>query len=321
MSSSRKAGATSSTLYERSPRAASPPRSMRGSAMAEMHRPSQGRTARFRAALLGSVAILGLGLVAIEQPAWSQSSPPPANANRGRRPGRGLRRSCGSGQAGRRQRAGRAHGRGRRSPCPDAVRRSRHAPLLRALLRRARQGAGPACSGHRSRSSSAARARARASSSAPTACIVTNAHVAGDADKITVTLERRHRATRPRSRASTRRPIWRCSRSRPASPCPTSPSATATKVRVGDRRWSRSATRSASAARSRPASSRPPAARSAAAPMTTSCRSTPRSTAAIRAARPSTSRARSSASTPRSSRPRAAASASASPSPRTSPSR
>jgi serine protease Do len=49
--------------------------------MAEMHRPSQGRTARFRAALLGSVAILGLGLVAIEQPAWSQGSPPPANAN------------------------------------------------------------------------------------------------------------------------------------------------------------------------------------------------------------------------------------------------
>ena len=48
--------------------------------MAEMHKPTQGRTARFRAALLGSVAILGLGLVAIEQPAWSQSSPPPANA-------------------------------------------------------------------------------------------------------------------------------------------------------------------------------------------------------------------------------------------------
>ena len=46
-----------------------------------------------------------------------------------------------------------------------------------------------------------------------------------------------------------------------------------------------------------------------------------RSTAAIPAARPSTSRARSSASTRRSSRPRAAASASASRSPRTSPSR
>jgi serine protease Do len=49
--------------------------------MAEMHRPTQGRTARLRAALLGSAAILGLGMVALEQPAWSQSSPPPANAN------------------------------------------------------------------------------------------------------------------------------------------------------------------------------------------------------------------------------------------------
>ena len=53
-------------------------------------------------------------------------------------------------------------------------------------------------------------------------------------------------------------------------------------------------------------------------PMTTSCRSTRRSITAIPAARPSTTTARSSASTPRSSRPRAAASASASPSPATS---
>ncbi len=53
--------------------------------------------------------------------------------------------------------------------------------------------------------------------------------------------------------------------------------------------------------------------------MTTSCRSTRRSTTATRAARPSTPRATWSASTPRSSRRRAAASASASPSPATWP--
>ena len=53
--------------------------------------------------------------------------------------------------------------------------------------------------------------------------------------------------------------------------------------------------------------------------MTTSCRSTRRSITAIPAARPSTPRAKWSASTPRSSRRRAAASASASPSPATSP--
>ncbi len=49
--------------------------------MAELHKVAQARRARLRAALLGSAAILGLGLVALEQPAWSQGSPPPANAN------------------------------------------------------------------------------------------------------------------------------------------------------------------------------------------------------------------------------------------------
>ena len=55
--------------------------------------------------------------------------------------------------------------------------------------------------------------------------------------------------------------------------------------------WSRSAIRSASAARSRPASSRRAAATSAPAPMTTTSRSTRRSTRAIPAARRSTSTA------------------------------
>ena len=68
------------------------------------------------------------------------------------------------------------------------------------------------------------------------------------------------------------------------------------------------------------ASSRRATATSIPAPMTTSSRPTPPSTAAIRAARCSTWRARSSASTPPSSRRRAARSASASRSPRNSPS-
>ena len=45
---------------------------------------------------------------------------------------------------------------------------------------------------------------------------------------------RRHRATTPSSRASTRRPTWRCSRSTPASRCPTCTFGDSGKVRVGD---------------------------------------------------------------------------------------
>ena len=170
--------------------------------------------------------------------------------------------------------------------------RPRDAPLLRALLRRARPGPRARCAMPQQPQQ---RERGEGSGFIVSAdgLIVTNAHVAGGADKITVSLddgtelpadaqghrrEDRPGAAQGRGRQAPALRHLRRQHARCASA----------------RRWSRSATRSASAARSPRASSRPPAARSAAAPTTTSCRSTRRSTAAIRAARPSTSRARSS---------------------------
>ena len=119
--------------------------------------------------------------------------------------------------------------------------------------------------------------------------IVTNHHVIADADEITVRL---HDDTLLEAElvGSDEKTIWRCSRSsrtsrcrRPPGACPKRPgSATG---------WLRSATPSASAARSPPASSRRVSATSNPGPTTTSSRPTPRSTAATQAVRCSISTA------------------------------
>ena len=125
----------------------------------------------------------------------------------------------------------------------------------------------------------------------PSGYIVTNAHVAGGADKITVALQD-GKSCRPSSSASTRRPTWLCSRSRPRKPLPFVEFGDSSKVRVGDKVL-------ADRQPVRPRRHRDlghrlgdQRARSAPAPMTTSCRSMRRSTAATPAARPSTSTAR-----------------------------
>src|SRR5689334_19854468 len=62
--------------------ASAPPSSRRPHPMAELHqRPAARRLPGWRAALLGSVAVLGVGVAGLELPAWAETSPPPANAD------------------------------------------------------------------------------------------------------------------------------------------------------------------------------------------------------------------------------------------------
>ena len=114
----------------------------------------------------------------------------------------------------------------------------------------------------------------------PSGYIVTNNHVVGEAAKVEVILQDNAKYTgqdhrpRPAHRSGGAEDQGRTSR------CPMSPSATAARRRSATG-WSRSAIRSASAARSPPGSSRRAAATSIPASSTISCRSTRRSTAAI----------------------------------------
>src|ERR687884_565771 len=62
--------------------ATTPPSSRRPHLMADQHkRTAPRRLTGWRAALLGSVAILGVGAVGLELPAWAETTPPPANAD------------------------------------------------------------------------------------------------------------------------------------------------------------------------------------------------------------------------------------------------
>jgi serine protease Do len=170
--------------------------------MAEMHRPSQGRTARFRAALLGSVAILGLGLVAIEQPAWSQGSPPPANANVAAVQDEGYADLAAAVMPAvvnvQIESTGEGGDRPARTPFDD--------PDMRRFFERffgqMPEGARP-----QQRPPQQQQRKVMGEGSgfviSPDGYIVTNNHVAGNASKITVTI------TRPPSRVPTRRPTWR----------------------------------------------------------------------------------------------------------------
>ena len=120
----------------------------------------------------------------------------------------------------------------------------------------------------------------------PDGYIVTNNHVIESADEIAVELFHGGNLDARRWSAATPAPTSRSSRSRATSRCPSSSSATATPP-TSATGCSPSATRSARASRSRPASSRRATARCRAA-TTTSSRPTPRSTAATPAARSST---------------------------------
>ena len=159
---------------------------------------------------------------------------------------------------------------------------------------RASPSASRASSGNGRNSSIRSASRwARASSSIRRGYVVTNNHVVAECRQGDGDLPGQQQASGEGRSAATPRPIWRSLKIDAPEPLPYVQLGRQQRRRRSATGCSPSAIRSVSAARSAPASSRRAAATSMPALMTISCRSTPRSTAAIPAARPSISTARS----------------------------